>query len=491
MGNKSEIRLGSAAGSEFVGNHDKKVNEKHTWRKFMKNLTTQLRLASLLSLILLACTAVYGQIIPSGDAASPRKASPVQRHLATSGPIVQEQEATKSPTYTVLYTFTGGADGAVPYGAGLIRDRAGNIYGTTNSGGNDSDCNASDPPGCGVIFNLDAAGTETVLYTFTGGTDGGLPFAGLIRDAKGNLYGTTSGGGSGILPAGTVFKLDNTGKETVLYNFCSAANCADGNAPYAGVTRHAGNLYGTTLGGGEFCIEYGGCGVVFRVDRTGNETVLYNFCPNGYGNCTDGAFPQAGLIHDAAGNLYGTTGGGGTNGAGTVFKLGPTGLETVLYSFAGGADGANPIAGLIRDEAGNLYGTTSAGGPSGQGTVFKVDPAGNETVLYSFTGGTDGGYPEAGLVRDEKGNLYGTAFFGGLASPPCYSFCGVVFKVDTTGLETVLYSFTGGADGLNPSAGLMLGEAGNLYGTTGYGGDSDQSCATGIGCGVVFKLTRR
>ena len=253
-----------------------------------------------------------------------------------------------------------------------------------------------------------------------------------------------------------------------------------------------GNLYGTTLGGGEFCMEYGGCGVVFRVDRTGNETVLYNFCPNGWGKCTDGAFPQAGLIRDAAGNLYGTTSGGGAHGVGTVFKLCPTGAETVLYSFAGGADGANPFAGFIRDEAGNLYGTTTGGGPSGQGTVFKVDPAGSETVLYSFTGGTDGGYPEAGLIRDEKGNLYGTTFFGGLDSPFCSYFCGVVFKVDTTGLETVLYSFTGGADGLNPGAGLMLGKGGDLYGTTAYGGaDSDPSCATGIGCGVVFKLTRR
>jgi uncharacterized repeat protein (TIGR03803 family) len=342
-----------------------------------------------------------------------------------------------------------------------------------------------------VVFKLDGEGTETVLYTFTGGTDGGLPFAGLTGDAEGNLYGTTSSGGSGSLPAGTVFRLDNTGKETVLHNFCSAANCADGNTPYAGVIHHAGNLYGTTLGGGEFCIENGGCGVVFKVDSTGKETVLYSFCPNGYGNCTDGAFPQAGLIHDAADNLYGTTSGGGANGVGTVFKLSPDGAETVLYSFAGGADGANPFAGLIRDENGNLYGTTTAGGSSGQGTVFKVDPAGSETVLYSFTGGTDGGYPEAGLVRDEKGNLYGTTFFGGRASPPCYSFCGVVFKVDTAGMETVLYSFKGGADGLNPAASLMWGKAGDLYGTTAYGGaNSNPSCATGVGCGVVFKITR-
>ncbi|MGO9540264.1 MAG: choice-of-anchor tandem repeat GloVer-containing protein [Terriglobales bacterium] len=393
----------------------------------MKNLKTQL--AVLVLFVLCLFTGAYGQSIPGGHGATLGKASPLQSRPATSGPIVQEREPTKPPTYTVLYTFTGGADGAVP--AGLIGDKEGNLYGTTNSGGNDTGCSSFGVPGCGVVFSLDGAGSQTLLYTFTGGTDGGIPLAGPIRDAKGNLYGTTSSGGGGILPAGTVFKLDNTGQMTVLHSFCSAANCVDGNTPYAGVIRHAGNLYGTTNGGGP-------------------------------------------------------------SNSGVVFKLDPTGAETVLYSFAGGADGANPFAGLIRDEAGNLYGTTSAGGSSGSGTVFKVDPAGNETALYSFTGGTDGGYPEAGVIRDGKGNLYGTTFFGGLAPPPCSSFCGVVFKVDTTGVETVLYSFTGGADGENPSAGLMLGKAGDLYGTAGYGGaDSDPLCQTGIGCGVVFKLTRR
>jgi len=450
----------------------------------VKNLKTQL--AVLVLFLLCLFTGAYGQSIPGGHGATPGKASPVQNQPATSGPIVQEQEATKPPTYTVLYTFTGGADGAVPYGGSLIRDGAGNLYGTTNSGGNDSGCSSFGVPGCGVVFSLDGAGSETVLYTFTGGTDGGIPLAGLIRDAKGNLYGTTSSGGNGILPAGTVFKLDNTGQMTVLHSFCSVANCADGNTPYAGVIRHAGNLYGTTQGGGP-----SNSGVVFKLDPTGNETVLYTFCPSGDGGCTDGMSPNA-VIADKEGNLYGTTtNGGGSSNSGVVFKLDPTGAETVLYSFAGGADGATPLAGLIRDEAGNLYGTTEFGGTSGSGTVFKVDPAGNETVLYSFTGGTDGGYPEAGLIRDGKGNLYGTTFFGGLAHPPCSSFCGVVFKVDATGVETVLYSFTGGTDGLNPAAGLMLGKSGNLYGTTGYGGDSDPTCQTGIGCGVVFKLTRR
>lgn len=404
---------------------------------------------------------------------------------------IQKQDAAKLPTYTVLYTFKGGTDGAVPITAGLIRDAAGNLYGTTNSGGNNLDCSSNIPPGCGVVFKLDPRGKETALYTFTGGADGGSPTAGVIRDNEGNLYGTTDFGGSGSLSAGTVFKLDDTGQETVLHSFCSSSNCADGNGPQAGVIRdNEGNLYGTTLGGGEFCTEYGGCGVVFKLDPSGQETVLYNFCPNGYGNCTDGNFPTAGLVRDNEGNLYGTTGYGGANGEGTVFRVGPTGTETVLHSFAGGADGASPFAGLVRDEAGNLYGTTTGGGPSGWGTVFKVDPDGNETVPYSFTGGTDGGYPEAGLIRDATGHLYGATFFGGLASAPCFSFCGVVFEVDTTtGKETVLYSFAQDRDGINPSSGLIQDAAGNLYGNAQYGGDG--SCNPSFGCGVVFKLTPR
>jgi uncharacterized repeat protein (TIGR03803 family) len=399
----------------------------------------------------------------------------------------QQDDHSDRQTFTVLYTFTGGADGEFP-SASPIRDWAGNLYSTTVNGGDDLSCSYSGIPGCGVVFKLDPTGKETALYTFTGGADGGVP-SGLIRDREGNLYGTTLGGGSSSLAAGTVFKVDNTGHETVLHSFCSAANCADGNTPNAGVIRdEEGNLYGTTIGGGEFCIEQSGCGVVFKLDRAGQETVLYNFCPNGYGNCTDGSAPSSGLIRDAVGNLYGTTLGGGANGDGTVFKLDPTGRETVLHSFAGGADGSYVVAGLILDEEGNLYGTTAGGGSGGGGTVFKVDPAGKEKVLYSFTGGTDGGWHN-GLIRDEQGNLYGTTLFGGLApaSSPCgVSFCGVVFKLEPTGKETVLYSFTGGADGANPSAALLRDFAGNLYGTASSGGDL--SCFPPYGCGVVFKL---
>ena len=184
-----------------------------------------------------------------------------------------------------------------------------------------------------------------------------------------------------------------------------------------------------------------------------------------------GASPYAGVIRDSAGNLYGTTFGGGTAGRGVVYKLDTAGHETVLYSFTGGADGGDPYAGVIRDSAGDLYGTTFGGGAAGAGVVYKLDPADHETVLYSFTGGADGGNPYAGVIPDSAGDLYGTTFGGGAAG------AGVVYKLDPADHETVLYSFTGGADGGNPYAGVIPDSAGNLYGTT-YGG------GTNVGRGV-------
>jgi uncharacterized repeat protein (TIGR03803 family) len=191
------------------------------------------------------------------------------------------------------------------------------------------------------------------------------------------------------------------------------------------------------------------------------------------------------LIRDKAGNLYGTTGGGGPSGYGTVFKLDPSGTETVLHFFGGPPDGIAPIAGLIMDSKGNLYGATWWGG-IGYGTVYKVDANGKETVLYSFTGGADGGYPYGGLVRDSKGNLYGTTEYGGPGSGTCEggdypAGCGTVFKVDPSGKETVIYSFTGTPDGYYPLGGLVRDAAGNLYGTTSEGGK--------LGFGTVFKVS--
>src|SRR5271157_830687 len=219
--------------------------------------------------------------------------------------------------------------------------------------------------------------------------------------------------------------------------------------------------------------------------QTYTESVLHSFPGS-----PDGANPYAGLVRDAQGNLYGTTVNGGAQAKGTVFKVDATGNETVLYSFTGaGGDGASPTGLLVRDAQGNLYGTTVFGGASGKGTVFKVDATGNETVLYSVTGaGGDGANPEAGVVQDAQGNLYGTTAYGGAGNCSNGSFygCGAVFKVDTTGNETVLYSFTGtGGDGAEP-AGLVRDGQGNLYGTTSAGGDL--ACRAPAGCGTVFKV---
>ena len=371
-------------------------------------------------------------------------------------------EAHADTTFTVLYSFKNSPDGSGPYSS-LIRDRAGNVYGTTAYGG---------LVGYGTVFKLDATGAETVLHSFTfGGADGSKPFGGLIRDAAGNFYGTTSdGGGIGCAPygCGTVFKLDTTRHETVLYSFTGGA---DGRNPYAGLVRDpAGNLYGTTFygGGSNNCGQ--GCGTVFKLDAMGVQTVLHSFT-----GPPDGNWPLGSLILDAAGNLYGTTSWGGsssncTAGCGTVFKLDATGAETVLYSFTGGADGARPASELIRDAAGNFYGTTQYGGAGrcrdGCGTVFKLDTTGTETVLYRFRRNPDGGSPVAGLIRDAAGNLYGTTLYGGIKRN------GTVFKLDATGAETVLHSFTR-ADGQQPTAGLVMDSAGNLYGTTDYGGAFD------------------
>jgi uncharacterized repeat protein (TIGR03803 family) len=230
------------------------------------------------------------------------------------------------------------------------------------------------------------------------------------------------------------------------------------------VSDPQGNLYGTAEAGGS-----GGGGVVFKVDPAGNETVLYDFT---YYPFAGGAFPFGGVVRDPAGNLFGAAALGGANFAGVVFKVDPvTQVETVLYTFTGGSDGNGPWGNVILDQAGNVYGTTQGGGSAG-GVVYKVDQQGNETVLHTFTGGTDGASPFYGVVRDAAGNLYGTTFLGGSANQ------GLVYKLDTANNYTILYSFTGGADGGSPAS-LLLGPEGNLYGTAGGGAYNH---------GVVFKL---
>ncbi len=323
-------------------------------------------------------------------------------------------------TERILYSFAGGtADGADPNG-GLIIDGAGNLYGTTGRGGAD---------GLGTVFEVSATGTERVLHSFVGGpTDGSNPAAGLVADGAGNLYGTTYGGGASGL--GTVFEVSATGAERILHSFAGGA--ADGANPSARlVIDSAGNLYGTTYGGGA-----SGLGTVFEVSATGTESILYSFA----GGPTDGASPDAGLLLDGD-ILYGTTSSGSfltaqnggaactnNSGCGTVFGLGINGFpQYTVHAFVGGpTDGQDPVGGLLLGSDGNLYGTTYTGGANanGAGTVFQITPAG-ETVLYSFAGGTtDGAGPAGGLAMDSAGNLYGTTQAGGASG------AGTVFEIN-------------------------------------------------------------
>jgi uncharacterized repeat protein (TIGR03803 family) len=405
----------------------------------------------------------------------------LRQHAATAGLAfavvfaLSALQTAQAQTFTVLYSFAGGNDGSNPF-AGLVRDAAGNLYGTTYfGGGHTQQCTG----GCGTVFKLTKAGHETVLHRFTSGKDGNFPQADLLLDASGNLYGTTTQGGNGGGPWGTVFKLNTADKLTVLHNFTDGSDGAD---PAGGLSFDAnGNLYGTAGEGGAV-----GQGVVFKLAKTGKETVLHSFQGG-----TDGAFPVGNVIRDAAGNLYGTTsdgGGGCGSGCGTVFKIDKTGKETILHHFS--ADGGFSH-GLVRDAAGNLYGSA---GPASGGDVFKLNKNGKETVLHQFAGyPTDGSEPDSALVRDAKGNLYGTTYTGGPG--PCSDGintigCGIVFRLTPPAgrggkwKETILYSFNGGSDGYQPEE-VVLDAAGNLYGVASAGGNT--SCNGG--CGVVFKIT--
>jgi uncharacterized repeat protein (TIGR03803 family) len=330
----------------------------------------------------------------------------------------------------VLHSFTGGSDGGIPL-ATLIFDQVGNLYGTARQGGTNED---------GVVFKLapnqDGSWTESVLYSFMGGADGAVPFAGVTFDQAGNLYGTTVEGGGSTNSAcnngcGTVFKLtaksDGSWTESVLHAFCLRDGCRDGATPFiAGVIfDQAGNLYGTTDYGGNLSQCSGsGCGVVFQLtpnaDGSWTENVLHRFSSiNSYW----GLHPLDSLIFDGSGNLYGTAEfGGGAAGGGAVFELTPNAdgswREKVLHSFSG-SDGFAPYASLTFDHSGNLYGTTFEGGAKGVGVVFKLMPNSNggwhETVLHAFLD-RPGASPNAGVIFDGAGNLYGTTYGEPLSS---------------------------------------------------------------------------
>ena len=366
--------------------------------------------------------------------------------------------------YKTLYKFKGGKEGSLPY-AGLIFDTAGNLYGSTEKGGVHK---------AGTIFKLTPTSgggwTESVLYSFTGGQDGANPQDDLISDSSGNLYGTASLGGA--YKNGAVFELTPTSDgwtESVLYSFTGGA---DGAGAGNGVILDPdGDLYGATWDGGNvtnFC--YLGCGVVFELTRGTNnwtESVLYSFTQG-----SDGTNSSGGLTFDSAGNLYGSAWNWGTYGYGVIFELTPsadgTWTQNVLYSFKGGSDGANPQGRLIFDTAGNLYGTTR-NYYSGYGIVFKLVPNSNGTwtkqTLHQFTGGKDGANPYVGLTFDSAGNLYGDTNDGGASG------YGVVFKLTPTSSGgwsyRVLHTFVD-KPGAYPRGDLIIDGSGNIYGTT-YG----------------------
>jgi uncharacterized repeat protein (TIGR03803 family) len=384
-----------------------------------------------------------------------------------------------SASEKVLYSFQGGSDGADPFSA-LIADASGKLYGTTAVGGGGANCDDRGF-GCGTVFELAPDGTESVLYAFQGGDDGALPEAGLVADGAGDFYGTTVAGGGP--DKGTVFKLSSDGTETVLYAFNGGS---DGETPDSNLIldKH-GNLYGTTVYGGNLtgpeCGDIG-CGTVFEVTPAGTETILYAFQGG-----SDGLQPSGGLIRDVGGSLYGMAGGGGSGsncagfGCGTVFSIAPNGTKSVLYSFQGGSDGSTPVGGLIKDQGGNLYGATlGGGGPCDCGTVFKLAPDGTETVLYAFQEGNDGGIPAAGIIMDKAGNLYGTTFAGGgMHCSHTSDGCGTVFKLAPDGTETVLFAFFG-KHGVQPEASLLMAKHELLYGTASAGGKYND--------GVVFSV---
>jgi hypothetical protein len=417
--------------------------------------------------------------------------------------------AAGATTDQIIYAFQGGSDGFYPESA-LVADAAGNLYGTTLTGGGNDYCSPFGEA-CGVVFELSPKSgggwTERVIHAFAGGTDGGLPYNGVVLDSKGNVYGTTYLGGTaagGCFSSGgcgKIYKLTppkkkgQPWKETTLYSFCSLSNCTDGAYPTDVLTIDAkGNLYGTTnvggLPGGCNTNGFGGygCGVTFRVGPGGKETVLYTF--NG---SSDGGFPSGGVILDPSGHIYGTTNSYGT-GDGVVYELTLSKKvwnEKVLYTFTGGADGSGPTTPLLLDAAGNLYGTTPAGGTYNYGSAFELTPVKKrwkEKTLYDFTGGADGGTPYASLVP-QGGSFYGTTYAGGTGTGCGFagtSPCGTVFALtpNKSGKwkESVVYSFQAGTtDGALPENTVYFDNKGNLFGTTMGGGDH------GV-YGVVYEI---
>jgi uncharacterized repeat protein (TIGR03803 family) len=349
--------------------------------------------------------------------------------------------------FSVVHAFTG-PDGESPLGP-LSWGPNGFLYGTAALGG------ASDG---GTFFRVDpTTNALTTFYNFTGGSDGGGPAGPVVFDTEGIAWGTTIGGGA--YGCGTIFGI-RVWRPPYIESVAHTFNGSDGCGPWGGLVwdNTRTNLYGTTQSGGG-----AGLGAVFRFSPSSGYTVLHEFTG------ADGAYPVAPLWSDSTGNFYGATLMGGKANSGTIFKITSAGTETILYSFCSElncSNGADGQGGVVGDAAGNLYGVAGEGGQFGYGTVFKLAPNGKQTVLYAFTGGSDGAFPFGGLFRDSSGNLFGTAWHGGKACNGADNATGVVFRLYPNGKYSVLHAFTGGADGSQPQGPLGAQMGDTLYGTT-------------------------
>jgi uncharacterized repeat protein (TIGR03803 family) len=383
-------------------------------------------------------------------------------------------------TFTLLDSFD--ATGEYPYGAPLVQDANGDFYGTLEAGGADLTlCGGS---GCGTFFKMTAAGALTTLYNFcshSNCTDGSAPLTGLALAPDGSFYGTTSAGGANCVAeggCGTVFKITPGGTLTTLYSFCSKSDCTDGEFPTSWLIQAPdGVFYGTTFSGGSNCVADGGCGTVFKITPSGTLTTLYSFCAQS--NCMDGSNPR-GLIQAANGDFYGTTKLGGANGAGTIFKLTPSGTVTTVHIF-GSTDNSGVVS--LQATDGNFYGTTHAGGANNAGTIFKLTPSGTVTTLYSFceqSSCTDGNAP-VGLLQNTNGEFYGSTEAGGTSSA-CTGGCGTIYSLSVGLKPFVETQTTSGKEGAKIG---ILGQGFSSSSVVKFGGTK---ATTTVPSGTTFIL---
>lgn len=366
----------------------------------------------------------------------------------SGGSVTGIQVACMPAAESVLYAFSiGTADGKNPNG-GLIQAKDGDFYGVTFSGG---------AHGFGSVYMVTPAGAETVLYSFMGPpTDGANPIGRLTEASDGNFYGVASQGGAHL--DGALFKITPAGGESLLYTFGQSPT--DAAYPAGGLIQATdGYLYGATTNGGSY--GYGGGGAVYKVSLSGTESIVYSFAAPS----PQGTYPVGGLLQASDGNYYGMTTEGGASNCGTAFSLTPGGSLSVLHSFQYGSDGCHPTGELLQGADGRFYGTTTVGGiinTNGLGVVFSLTPSGTETVLHAFSDTPDGRTPSGGLIQGNDGNFYGLTSQGGTNG------VGTIYMIDPAGTESVLYSFSGDSDGGSPSGDLTQAKDGTLVGVGGF-----------------------